>query len=881
MKVYLERGKTIPGGREGKRRRRDMKSRLSTLVSALILGALVLSACGPSTVQPAEPPTTTPTEVAVEARPTAQVTEAPKATPTEQPTKLPTTQPTTTSPPVAQPTQTPDTTPTEAVAGPAEVAEDDTSDWKTYTNEEHGYSLRYPPDCTFGPMPAGCKQKPPEERPLECLCFLNAEDPDRVFLQAFTGENDSLKLAGFSVARLALDPPPGMGVIAYMREKFPHYEEIPDEPNMEVGGLPAVGLYAPASPMAYSYAEIYLIKDDKLLLIHMQDVDEQANSELYGRISSTLDISGMEALAPAAGQRVVAWLGRVVSLPAGGQFDDYVILEPEGAGEVGLTGADNTVEAQIQMLRDSTTYAHFWGTLTCPVLDYGGCELVVARLREDRPGPAFAPDQVEGWEGTIVSFPPGSQFDDYFLQAGDFAVGYGIETLDPALAAQLAGLRDTGTSIRIWGQLTCPAIDAFGTGISVNRVEVVAEPRAPVTSAPDGYQGWKTYTSERFGYTLMYPGDAEVISTDLAVSVQFVGPRVDNRRWPWLEVRHFDSDFYHPPAGTDVHRWLTDSGHPSGEVGPEVELAGLPTAHHMYKGGPAPYDYDEYYFIKGDRLFCVMIAHTGDRQDWDLYDKFLQSITFVSEPTAKPVEPVSSRVDGWVGTIARLPPGSQLGGYFERDDGQRSGIWALEEAVRQQVERYRWTGAQVQVWGQLLTGVPDMGGRQIQVERIEALSGPAVESRNLSPFAVSSASSVLPSDRWGTYHPWSAIDGLLSSPWVEAARGPGIGEWIMLTFPGTVEVHRIGLDVGYDRDEGDTFRNENLFFANNRVKRATIKFSTGDEMELSFADERRVQMSNIAPVKTTYVQVVIDEVYPGSRWDDTCLAELEVWGVAE
>jgi hypothetical protein len=31
-------------------------------------------------------------------------------------------------------------------------------------------------------------------------------------------------------------------------------------------------------------------------------------------------------------------------------------------------------------------------------------------------------------------------------------------------------------------------------------------------------------------------------------------------------------------------------------------------------------------------------------------------------------------------------------------------------------------------------------------------------------------------------------------------------------------------------------------------------------------------------IETTYVQVVIDEVYPGTRYDDTCLAEIEVWG---
>jgi hypothetical protein len=205
--------------------------------------------------------------------------------------------------------------------------------------------------------------------------------------------------------------------------------------------------------------------------------------------------------------------------------------------------------------------------------------------------------------------------------------------------------------------------------------------------------------------------------------------------------------------------------------------------------------------------------------------------------------------------------------------------------VRQLIEEYQWTGAQVQVWGRLLTGVPDVENRQIQVERIEALSGPAQESRNLSPFAEMSASSVLPSDRWGTYHAWSAIDGLLSTPWTEGADGPGVGEWIMLEFPGAVEIHSIGMAVGYDRDEDDRLRSPEVFAANNRLKRATLIFSDGEQVELTFSDTRGVQVVPLvrAPgpnIETTFVKVVIKEVYPGSRYDDTCLAEIEVWGWA-
>jgi hypothetical protein len=183
-----------------------------------------------------------------------------------------------------------------------------------------------------------------------------------------------------------------------------------------------------------------------------------------------------ETAAPTAGQPVVCWYGHVISLPEGDQFDDYLALQPEGAGEIGVEGANTEIEAQIEALRDEEepwNYAHFWGTLTCDVLDYGGCQLLVTRLRPEGPaGPFFEPDAVEGWEGTIVSNPPDAQFDDYFVLAGDFPVGFGIDSTDPGLASQLETLRDTATTIHVWGEVTCPAIDSFGTHVVVTRIDV-------------------------------------------------------------------------------------------------------------------------------------------------------------------------------------------------------------------------------------------------------------------------------------------------------------------------------------------------------------------------------------------------------------------------
>jgi hypothetical protein len=123
-----------------------------------------------------------------------------------------------------------------------------------------------------------------------------------------------------------------------------------------------------------------------------------------------------------------------------------------------------------------------------------------------------------------------------------------------------------------------------------------------------------------------------------------------------------------------------------------------------------------------------------------------------------------------------------------------------------------------------------------------------------------------------------AIDGAPESSWVEGVAGSGIGEWFELTFPGVVEVLQIGLDVGYDRDDA-------VFYANNRIKRATFIFSSGEQVALDFTDTRGMQMVSLdrAPgqnIQTSSIRVVIEEVYRGSRHDDTCLAEIEVWGIA-
>lgn len=234
----------------------------------------------------------------------------------------------------------------------------------------------------------------------------------------------------------------------------------------------------------------------------------QGEVDAVGRItSSTADQGPLP---------VVAWLGHIASLPAGTAEEDVFILEPQAGEEFGIRGADSSLEAEITSLRDAEGQGEFinvWGSLDCSGEGFSGCMLTVTRLLYGASSESV--DEVDGWEGVIYSGSPvpGSGGDDYFALLGPYPVQYGIWSRDEVVLAGLETQRDTGSVIRVYGQMMSGVPDWNNTQIQVDRFEAVENPSGEIPAAPTYPEtiirdGWLVYNNERYGYQIQYPPQA-------------------------------------------------------------------------------------------------------------------------------------------------------------------------------------------------------------------------------------------------------------------------------------------------------------------------------------------------------------------------------------
>jgi hypothetical protein len=180
---------------------------------------------------------------------------------------------------------------------------------------------------------------------------------------------------------------------------------------------------------------------------------------------------------PGTSEEIADWWGVIKSTEPGAQYDDY--FERQDLGGIiyfGIDSMDPAVQAQIEALRDSGKIVNLYGTLLSNEPDYNGSQIQVDRIEEQGSGGYMPPgteEEIADWRGVIKSTEPGAQYDDFFeLWTNGQIIYFGIDSMDPAVQAQIEALRNSGKIVHLYGTLFSNVPDYNGSQVQVDRIEV-------------------------------------------------------------------------------------------------------------------------------------------------------------------------------------------------------------------------------------------------------------------------------------------------------------------------------------------------------------------------------------------------------------------------
>jgi len=143
-------------------------------------------------------------------------------------------------------------------------------------------------------------------------------------------------------------------------------------------------------------------------------------------------------------------------------------------------------------------------------------------------------------------------------------------------------------------------------------------------------EGWVAFLDADLGLRFEYPETADVIVTGEANSVLNIrGPMTGYDYWPMIFVNLPIGSAATPvPPGADLGQWLVDNNLLWWERMPDVQIAGITAVHMHIPPREEAYESDVYYFVHDGFLYSIILLHTNNMQDWDLYNHFLESIRF-------------------------------------------------------------------------------------------------------------------------------------------------------------------------------------------------------------------------------------------------------------
>jgi hypothetical protein len=133
----------------------------------------------------------------------------------------------------------------------------------------------------------------------------------------------------------------------------------------------------------------------------------------------------------------------------------------------------------------------------------------------------------------------------------------------------------------------------------------------------------------------------------------------------------------------------------------------------------------------------------------------------------------------------------------------------------------------------------------------------------------SDASSVYAGDNLGWHGPENMYDNRDNTNWTEDADGYGIGEYVTFFFKDTYAVKELHIKTGSHYSQA-------VYRENGRPKTITLTFSDGSSCVINLKDTYNEQVAVLDRYYyTDHVILTIDDVYPGTLYPDTAIAEVD------
>ena len=126
----------------------------------------------------------------------------------------------------------------------------------------------------------------------------------------------------------------------------------------------------------------------------------------------------------------------------------------------------------------------------------------------------------------------------------------------------------------------------------------------------------------------------------------------------------------------------------------------------------------------------------------------------------------------------------------------------------------------------------------------------------------------------GPCAPGLATDGDPETAWCEGIAGAGAGEWIELSLPGDPLVQSLTLVNGYAKGGASS----RIWEANGRVRTLVVS-AGGERRTLALQDTGLGQQVSLnPPVRASALRLAIGAASSGTRYEDTCISEIQLWG---